>query len=435
MKKTILSILAVIGLAAFAQGQQSNGIQTVIGSGRAPDYSTAVYDALVQAASQVQGVSLKDSRASFIEAISQMKKEDIKNSDIGEISKALKQSVSVKTNGRVLSYKITSEKYMPGIGENGQGLWFIELEAKVPGPYTVGLPEGKRRRMVVMPFRSLTNMVKVFGQDYQMGTSCESIASALNESLTQSRRFTMLDRTFNEETAAELSRLNLANASVGDFGRFQQLLVTDYMVTGTVKMYSSPGKSYNPWTGATSQNDGPFLEFSYRVILVPTSQLKWAGTIIVPYSACRGDSVETAIASGMSVAAREICYDIVNNIYPMRVTGKTTLELVLNQGGSNVREGDMLDVFRQGEAIPDVTFGQDDILDVTEEKIATIRISRVNPKMSYAVVADGLPMDQILVGAVVRRPKGPMGAGGAPTGAVSPVQVSPDGTITPPWKR
>ena len=428
MKKAIILILAACGLASFAQIQQSNSIQTVVGSGHNSDYRTAVYEALVQAASQVQGVSLQDSRDAFVDSTAQVKKTKTDGSDISEIRESLKQSVSAKTKGRVLSYRVTAEKYMTEMG-----LWFIELEAKVPGQYTVGLPPDNRRRMVVMPFRSLTDKVGVFGQTLQMGTTCEEIAARLNENLTQTRRFTMLDRAFNAETSAELSRLNLENASAGDLGRFQQLLVTDYMVIGTVKVYSSPATSYNQWTGVTTQNDGPFLEVSYRVILVPTSQLKWAGTIIVPYSACRGDSVDTALASGMSVAAREVSHDIVNNIYPTRVTGKTTYELVLNQGGTSVREGEMLDVFRQGEVIVDVTSGEP--LGAPEEKIATIQVTRSDPKMSYAVVAEGTPLDQIPLGSVVRRAKGMPGAGGAPVGAVSPVQVSPAGTVTPPWKR
>ena len=428
MKKTLLSILAACGLAASAQIQQSNSIQTVVGSGRNSDYRTAVYEALVQAASQVQGVSLQDARDAFLDSTMQLKKTKSDNSDVSELRESLKQTVSAKTKGRVLSYRVMAEKYMTEMG-----LWFIELEAKVPGQYTVGLPPDNRRRMVVMPFRSLTDKVNVFGQTLQVGTTCETIADKLNENLTQTRRFTMLDRAFNAETSAELSRLNLENASAGDLGRFQQLLVTDYMVIGSVKMYSSPGTSYNQWTGVTAQNDGPFLEVSYRVILVPTSQLKWAGTIIVPYSACRADSVDTALASGMSVAAQEVCHDIVNNIYPTRVTGKTTFELVLNQGGTSVREGEMLDVFRQGEVIVDVTSGEP--LGAPEEKIATIQVTRSDPKMSYAVVLDGTPLDGIPVGSVVRRPKGPAGPGAAPAGAVSPVQVSPGGTVTPPWKR
>ena len=428
MKKTILSILAVIGLAAFAQAQETNSIKTRHGRGRNPDYRTAVYEALVQAASQVQGVSLQDSRDAFMDSTAELRKTKSGDSDVSEIRESLRQSVSAKTKGRVLSYEITEERF-----DKELNMWIIELDAKVPGQYVVGRDPNKLRRMVVMPFRSLTDKVKVFGQDLQMGPACETIAAALNENLVQTRRFTMLDRAFNSETMAELSRLNLENASAGDFGRFQQLLVTDYMVIGTVKMYSSPGVSYNQWTGVTSANDGPFLEIAYRVLLVPTSQLKWAGTIIVPYSACRGDSVDTALASGMAVAAQEVCHDIINNIYPMRVTAKTTYELVLNQGGKNIRVGEMFDVFQQGEAIEDVTSGE--ILGAPEEKIATIRITRVDPKMSYAVVVEGTPFANIPVKAVVRRPRGPIGAGAAPVGAVSPVQVSPGGTVAPPWKR
>ena len=428
MKKTILLILAAIGLASFGQKQQANSIQTVVGSGRNSDYRMAVYEALVQAASQVQGVSLQDARDAFMDSSAQVKKTKTDNTDISEIRASLKQTVSAKTKGRVLSYRVTAEKYLTEMG-----LWFIELEAKVPGQYVVGLHPDNRRRMVVMPFRSLTDKVNVFGQTIQVGTRCEEIAARLNEDLTQTRRFTMLDRAFDAETQAELSRLNLENASAGDFGRFQQLLVTDYMVIGTVKMYSSPSTSYNQWTGVTTQNDGPFLEISYRVILVPTSQLKWAGTVIVPYSACRGDSVDAAIASGMSVAAQEVCHDIVNDIYPVRVTAKMTYELVLNQGGKNIRAGEVFDVFRQGEAILDVTSGE--TLGAPEEKIATIQITRSDPKLSYAVVAEGTPIDQIPVGSVVRRPRPLPGAAAAPAGTVSPVKVSPGGTVTPPWKR
>ncbi len=428
MKKIILSVLAACGLALFGQNQQANSIQTVVGSGRNSDYRMAVYEALVQAVSQVQGVSLEDARDAFMDSSAQVKKTKTDNSDISEIRASLKQTVSAKTKGRVLSFRVTAETYMKEMG-----LWFVEVEAKVPGQYTVGLPPNNRRRMVVMPFRSLTDKVEVFGQAFQMDTTCERIADKLNEHLTQTRRFTMLDRAFNAETSAELSRLNLENASAGDLGRFQQLLVTDYMVFGTVKMYCSPWTSYNQWTGVTTVNDGPFLEVSYRVILVPTSQLKWAGTIIVPYSACRSDSVDAALASGMSVAAQEICHDIVNNIYPMRVTAKMTYELVLNQGGVNVREGMVFDVFRQGEAIKDVTLGE--TLGAPEEKIATVQITRSDPKMSYATVVEGTPFDQIPVGAVVRRPKPVPGAAPAPVGTVSPVKVNPGGTVTPPWKR
>ena len=133
MKKTILSILAVIGLAAFAQLQQANSIKTVHGRGRNADYRTAVYEALVQAASQVQGVSLQDSRDAFMDSTAQLRRTKSGDSDVSEIRESLKQSVSAKTKGRVLSYEITEERF-----DKELNLWIIELDAKVPGQYVVG---------------------------------------------------------------------------------------------------------------------------------------------------------------------------------------------------------------------------------------------------------------------------------------------------------
>ena len=427
MKKAVVLCVLVLCAAAFAQLQQSNGIKTVHGKGRNADYRTAVYEALVQAASQVQGVSLQDSRDAFMDSSTQLRKTKSGEADVSEIRESLKQSVSAKTKGRVLSYEITEERF-----DKEMNLWYIELDAKVPGQYVVGLHPDNRRRLIVMPFRSLTRTASIYGQDIGIDSSCEEFARRLNEDLTQTRRFTMLDRDFNAETQAELSRLNLENASAGDFGRFQQLLVTDYMVIGTVRLYGSPAVVQNQYTGTTTAQDGPFVEISYKVILVPTSQLKWAGTVSIPYSAAGGATADAALAGAYMAASRRVCHEIIDNIYPPRITAKTTFELVLNQGGKSFAPGQVLDVFRQGEAITDVSSGE--TLGAPEEQIARIRITRVTPKMSYAVVVEGTPIEQIEIGAVVRRPQAD-GSFGEESGATSPVQVSPGGTVTPPWKR
>ena len=427
MKNIVLVCMVACGFVAFAQLQQSNSIKTVHGKGRNSDYRTAVYEALVQAASQVQGVSLQDSRDAFMDSTAQLRKTSSGESDVSEIRESLKQSVSAKTKGRVLSYEITEERF-----DKEMNLWYIELDAKVPGQYVVGLHPDNRRRLIVMPFKSLTGSANIYGQKFTPDPSCEELARRLNEDLVQTRRFTMLEREFNAETQAELSRLNLENASAGDFGRFQQLLVTDYMVIGTVKLYSTPAAVHNQYTGTTTAPDGPFVEVGYKVILVPTSQLKWAGTVVIPYSAAGGGTAEAALNAAYMAASQEVCHDIISNIYPPRVTAKTTFELVLNQGGKTFVPGQVLDVFRMGEAITDVSSGE--TLGAPEEMIARIRVTRVTPKLSYAVVVEGTPLEHIEVGAVVRRPQA-VGVVGEEPGTTSPVQVSPGGTVTPPWKR
>lgn len=420
---------AFVGAVCWGQSQQANSIKTVHGRGRDADYRMAVYEALVQAMSQVQGVSLQDSRDAFMDSLKQQKSTKAGDTSIDEVRESLKQNVSARTKGHVLSFAFTEERY-----DKELAMWFVEVDAKVPGQYVVGLHPDNRRRMIVLPFRSLTGEVDVFGKKIALGTSCESIAATLNEHLTQTRRFTMLDRAFDEQMSAELSRLDANNASPGDYGRFNQKLVTDYMVTGTVKMYSSPATTFNAYTGMSSTMNGPFIEVSYRVILVPTTQLKWASTVVVPYSACAGATVEEAISSAFAVAAREISYEIIDNIYPMRITAKTAFELVINQGGSgNLREGEIYTVFNRGQVIRDVSSGES--LGAPEEQIAQIRITRVDPKMSYAVVAEGTPLAQIPVGAVVRRPRGATALNGQNVGSQTEVKQGANGTVIPPWKK
>ena len=110
----------------------------------------------------------------------------------------------------------------------------------------------------------------------------------------------------------------------------------------------------------------------------------------------------------------------------MRITAKTTYELVLNQGGKDVVVGDVFEVYR---GIFDVSNSQM----LGEEMIARIRVTRVTPETSYAVVVEGTPLENIEVGAVVRRSNA-SGRMAVPAGA-SPTTVLHGGTDTPSPKK
>ncbi len=418
---------AFLLLALFTAALANAAPVTARGTGRNADYRAAIYDALAQAMSQVQGLSLQESRESLLDALEQSKrstgKEDFTLSDARE---ALKQSVSAKTEGRILGYEILKEEF-----DQQTKTWRVEVEAKMPGRYIVGRDPDNLRRMVVMPFHSLTPEFSLDGAKIECAKGCEEIAAALDTCLTHTRKFTMLDRRFNTETLAELSRLDMANSSPADLGRFGQLLVTDYMVIGTVKYLPRAAAVSNSYTGMTAAQDSTFLEISYRVLLVPTSQLKWAGVVKIPYSACGGATGEETLSNAIEYAAETICEEIISNIYPIRVAAHAAFELVLNQGGRNVRIGDEFEVFKRGAPIVDPTNGES--LGFTEDMIARIRVTRVTPKASYAIVTEGTPCGDIEIGAIVRRPAWGGAGAYAPQGAATPVQVAPDGGVKVPW--
>lgn len=425
MKKIIGLAMCVACMALCAE----NAFKIVHGRGRNAEYRDAINEALAQAMSQVQGVSLQDSRDSLMDSLVQVRKTTKDNAtSLDEIRQSLKQSVAAKSRGYIASFNITQEIFNKDLG-----LWFVDVDAKVPDRFTLEPPDD-RRRMVVIPFRStVNNEVDIFGTKVVLRERSEEIARRLNDRLVQTRRFNMLDREFDEDTSAELSRLDMDNASPGDIVRRSQKLVTDYMVVGTFRIYDSPKIEYNQFTGTSSMGNALFLEVSYRVLVVPTSQLKWANTIKIPYSACVGSDVKNLLSQGMEVAARMVTNEIIDNVYPVRVTDKTSFELVLNQGGNNYVVGETLLAFRSGKLVVDVASGEE--LGEAEEQIASLRVSRVTPKMTYATVVEGTPFDQIPVGSIVRRPMNVAGGAYLQLGRPSETGVNSDGSVVPPWKR
>lgn len=424
------NIVLLVMVAACTTLCAEEAFKTVHGRGRNAVYGEAVNEALAQAMGQVQGAAVQYVKSSLDDYMLRVRQNANGNTnDVDEVRQALKQTAKVDAKGYIASYDITQEIY-----NKDMGLWFIDVDAKVPGQYKLE-PSNNRRRMVVIPFRStVNNEVEVYGRKLVIRERSEEIARRLNDRLTQTRRFSMLDREFTEDTDAELSRLNMDNASPSDIVRRYQKLVTDYMVVGTFRIYDSPKAVHNQFTGTSSIGDGPFLEVSYRVLIVPTSQLKWANTVTIPYSACAGTDVKEILAQGMEIAARTVANEIIDNIHPVRVTGKTAFELVLNQGGDNFSMGETLLAFRAGEPVIDVASGEP--LGQAEEQIAQLRISRVTPQMSYAVWTAGTPLDKIPVGTIVRRPMNLVGGAGAPpAGMGSAVEVRPDGSVVQPWLK
>lgn len=405
----LLGALCSLGVLADA----ANAIEIVHGRGRNADYRLAIYEALVQAMSQVEGVSLQDSRDTTLSSFRQSKSVDFDGSkaSIDEVKQSLQQAVSAQTKGKVLGYEVTSEIY-----DEELKIWCIEVDAKVAGQYIVGRDPNNLRRMVVAPFKGNGE-----------------IGMKLNDNLTHTRRFTMLDREFDKETMEELNRLYLENSSASDIGRFKQRLITDYMVIGSVTTFNHPGLISNPYTGSKKVADGPCMEVSYRVLLVPTSQLKWADSITIYYSELDYASMDIMLSEAAELAASRICEQIINNIYPIRVTEKTNFDLVLNQGGKNIKVGDIYDVYEEGEDIIDVTTGES--LGGAEEMISRIQITRVNAKLSYARVIEGAAISEIPVGAIVRPSTSFRNAPEETNPPPKKQIVHPNGGVKLPWLR
>lgn len=377
------SIVAFLVLAASLVVMAKEDVVPATGFGKT--YREAIDDALVSALQQKKGVILSSELHTFM---SDKGRVESKTGSSRESKTILEESISRDlkkgAKGDIDGYEVLSSEM-----EDGQHKVTVAVRFKKPYAETVGLPHSNRRKMVVATFRPTGTTFSRSGSALGTADWARSLGQKLNEQLTQTRKFTMLERDFDTEIAAEMARISASDAAPGEAIKLNQKLGTDYLVVGTITFSDVAAPTVNPFTGETRMPaSATFAEVSYRVLLVPTGQLKWADTVRVDASAFAALDATQFITVSSEQAAAEICASILSAIYPFSVEGKTSSGLlVIGQGGKTVFVGERLTVFTLGEKVRDSRTGE--VLDRIEDEIGTVEIVRVQEKLSYAKVLSG----------------------------------------------
>ena len=406
--KNVLLLMAVFALATVA-GAADREVES---SGIGATYRAAVNEALISAVEKVDGIVLSSTEKTAIRSA-----ETSVSSSQGDESKTAVNDSIVKDVQKIASGKISGYDVLSDEFDQTSGKYKVRLLVRIPGPYVVGLAPDNRRRMAVVPFRPANgDSISWYGANESSAGWASAVADKLNERLTQTRKFTMVDRKFDAEVNAELARLTGSNASKADAVRLNQKLGTDYLVVGDVKFFPVAAPGVNPLTGqALPMTSQKFAEVSYRVLLAPTGQLKWSDTVTIDALQFPANDISSFVSATADGAAQMIADAMMANILPYEVVGVTKAgSIVIGEGGKSLHEGERFTVFALGETMSDSRTGEE--LDEIEEPIGEVEITRVSEKMSYAKVIGGDPA-QIVKGCRLRRPK------------VVPAQGGP---VTPP---
>ncbi|MBO7721102.1 MAG: hypothetical protein J6T01_01705 [Kiritimatiellae bacterium] len=266
-------------------------------------------------------------------------------------------------------------------------------------------PSTGPRRMAVVPFRPAT------GDSFSWNGASESsaewtkeMASRLNERLVQTRKFTVLDRKFDAELDAELARLAAPNASPADAVRANQKLGTDYLIVGEVRFFTVKPAAVNPLTNQIVPTaPQKFADVSYRVLLAPTGQLKWADTITLWSHEFQAPDIASFLTVSAEGAAMRVADAVMGSVMPFEIVGKTSSgTLVIGEGGKSIAEGEVFTVYSLGEAVRDTRTGG--IIDYLEEPVGDVQVTEVREKLSYARILGGDPA-KMTAGARLRRPR------------------------------
>lgn len=320
------------------------------------------------------------------------------------------RDIDRSSQGTIKSYEVIEDSF-----DEASGQHTVKIRAYFADTYTApaGIsPQGRkssRPRLAVGSLYMKAGSINVRGGVVDTTTWAELYAQELNVMLTQSQKFTVLDRKYDAAIRSELFRLGGANASPADASRIAQQLGTDYLIVASALFCDVPiTENVNPYTGQplpTAPIPTPFVSLTYRVILAPTGEVVWTDTIKLDASEfTTAPNLAEFMSSSAEYAASLVAEGIQSALMPFEVVSIASDGMVvIGEGGKSLSVSEILTVYALGEEVKDSRTGE--VLDTVEVPVGMVVVERVTEKLSYARLVNG-DLSKIGPGCRVRRDPG-----------------------------
>ena len=367
MKKKLLYKFAIVFFSFFIFTSVNSKItyveKQVTGIGE--NYKMALRDALKEAISQVNGVTQETD--SLIKTIEKTISDN--EGDDNFSSTDFQETIKEKSKGSVKSYEVLNQ------GKNLDGLFEVEIKAII-AKFTLS-KDAKRKRIAILPLRQTIETSSV---DPTRVT--RMLNQALTNYLVQTRKFTVLDRDFDEEVFSELENLK-ESSNIDDHAKIGQKLFADYILVGRLETFDvrEVEKKYLTSDVIKKVITG-MIDFNYRVIDVPTKQIKYASKIREEISLKKQ---KQPVSFFVEQASNKIGQEILYAIYPILIEKIKGDIAYLGQGGMQIEVGDIYDIYQMtDEVITDSRTGEK--LGKMEFKVGEAEIIDKNSKFSIAKI-------------------------------------------------
>ena len=367
IRTLVLALILLTPLGALVTAQAATEPKEVIAVGEGKTREEAKQNAFREAISQINGLRQDSSTLHNSNSSTIATDKDTVNSLVEDSQKSIRS----KSGGVIGSWREISSSTQNGIVT-------IKIAATVQLSAKDGNTNSDSRRKIA---------VAVFEvNDSNTDPLALSLHKKLVASLTQSRRFVILDPMADAKIKQEMARLEESEMDYKQKSMVGQALGAEYLITGTIQNYNS---TYVDKTikisGEKIQGVEASAEFAFSIFDIASRQVKWAGTVTVTGKANGVQSQATELAAGANlfeVASREIADDLVQNIYPLRLLNADNPQnLIIGQGGNTVIAGEKYGVYQLGEEMKDPYTKES--LGRQETQIGTLVITRVTAKLSY----------------------------------------------------
>lgn len=378
-------------------GKDSVVVREVTGRGRNRD--GAIKDALYRAIEQVRGVKVNSGTYEFGYSGAGA---GIDNRETGQ-RRIEFDSITVSTQGTVYtteiaglvkSYEVLDEKQ---IDEN---TYQVKVRASVYDRAALG--QTQRVKVALMPVKTMHSDYRFLDQTIPGAVLSSLFSQRFTMGLTQTNKFAVLDRESIRDFIGEKKMLLSFDAPLSEQAKLAETLGADYLLVGTITqaVIERVDKHLSAANYTTTEYKARF-NLNYRLVDGSTKQVVLASNmqkyleneevrkLADEQSPDEWDTAQVRDAF-ISFVVNDVIEAVIDRVYPIKIAEIQQGDqqtIILNQGGERMAKGMMLDVFEQGKEIFDADTKES--LGTTETRIATIKVQKVTPTMSYARVVSG----------------------------------------------
>jgi curli biogenesis system outer membrane secretion channel CsgG len=272
---------------------------------------------------------------------------------------------SIESSGLVRSYEIIDVS-------QSDSIYKVRLSVSVL-EYVLD-DAAKRLRIAVLPFRTseITAKYRNFEREF---------SELLVQGLTQSKKFTVLDRDFAEEQARELGMLNSDEFRIDDMAKLGNKLSADLIVVGSVEEIRN--RKFERNIGSSGRSI-PMVDrgakVNYRLLETATGQIRYANK----HDSIATGPLHSVEGSMANTAGKMVVQQILSELYPIRAEKFVDGILVLGRGGDTLVMGQKLRLVKYGEEIRDGYTNES--LGNVEKEVGVVEIVSVNSSHSNARV-------------------------------------------------
>ncbi|MBB42788.1 MAG: hypothetical protein CMM44_03380 [Rhodospirillaceae bacterium] len=339
--------------------------RTVDAEGRGVSLQRAVERALIVGINKVNG-SIISSRANNLLSQKAFSKN---NKKITQTKKFFEESISKRTQGIVKSYEIISRKK-----DTRSKLYRVLLRVTVP--VFKHNSQLRRIKLSLVPLRILEKTTpKSHIQNFE-----RVFRLNLENYITQSRKFAVLDRIFLDEQDSELDFLKRDGTNADELARLGNRLGADYIITGLVERARYKlSKTAIKTTGQLIKTTKTSAKITIRIIDIVSTQIKFSATEQLSH---KDGSMETLARKFAEIFGRKI----VDAIFPISVLDVSGNIVTLGQGGDTVKIGTQYNLVALGRKLIDPYTGES--LGRKEETVGMIKIIGSQSKVSTGEIVD-----------------------------------------------